>query len=176
MKKKEIPFELKEEIVIELINNKMCGENFKKSIVEKYDKTPDHIDGLCSSFRCAVENLQGIKSKKEGRIYLATQEIFAGTFDENDYRKKKQWYGQVEYLDVSYKVMKKYGALPEPNINKKNCGYTPSEVDYEYALRQLATAGQEIPISIIEDQIEKNMAEKSIILTGAESIGRICIH
>ena len=52
-----------------------------------------------------------------------------------------------------------------PIIQPKNTGgYTPSENDYDFALRQLDTPGKEIPISMVEDQIEKNMIEKKIVL------------
>jgi len=43
-------------------------------------------------------------------------------------------------------------------------GYTPNNTDREFALRQLAKPGTDVPISQVEDQIEKNMAERNIHL------------
>jgi hypothetical protein len=43
-------------------------------------------------------------------------------------------------------------------------GYIPNNADYEYALHQLAPTGKEVAISLIEDQIEKNLVAKKVIL------------
>ncbi len=86
--------------------------------------------------------------------------------------KKKGWHYRVklkpEELSRLLKVLlpKEHSGATKISAPQKDTteGYTPSEIDYEYALRQLVTPGKDVPIPIVEDQIEKNMAATNTIL------------